>query len=124
MIDEKKLINFLRNCALEEKEEWNKHDESQSFGAMCAYEHIIDYIEKEPKVGEWIPCSERLPEEYGDYLVAWRELGQNSDIPHYYEIIEYDPNDEALWIGGIPQAHGEYVVLAWQPLPEPWEETV
>lgn len=78
----------------------------------------------------WIPVSERLPEEYGDYLVAWRPLSMSDEdimgkvgreVPHFYEIVEYDPDDEALWIGSIEQAQGEYEVIAWQPLPEPYQ---
>lgn len=75
--------------------------------------------------GGWIPCKERLPEKYGDYLVAWIPLYtsmKNSRLPHYYEIVEYDPNDEALWIGGIDQAMGEYEIIAWRELPEPYHE--
>lgn len=81
--------------------------------------------------GGWIPCSERLPEEYGDYLVAWRPLYMTAEdivkkvgreVPHFYEIVEYDPDDEALWIGGIEQAMGEYEITAWRELPEPYHE--
>lgn len=60
----------------------------------------------------WIACSERLPKEYGDYLVWWTDITRKQ----YYEIAEYEPNNG--WIGEIPQAKGEYSVIAWQPLPE------
>ena len=78
----------------------------------------------------WIPCSERLPKEYGDYLVAWKPLSMSADdiikkvgraVPHFYEIVEYDPDDEALWISSIEQAQGEYEIIAWQPLPQPYQ---
>lgn len=42
-------------------------------------------------------------------------------VSHFYEIVEYDPDDEALWIGSIEQAQVEYEIIAWQPLPEPYQ---
>lgn len=75
----------------------------------------------------WIPVSERLPEKYGSYLVAWKPCNMSaayvvkrSGAPHYYEILEYDPNDESGWIESIKQATGAYEILAWMPLPEPY----
>ena len=65
----------------------------------------------------WIPCSERLPEEYGEYIVWWTDITKSK----YYEIVEYEPSNG--WIGDIPQAvEGKYSVIAWQPLPEPYKE--
>ena len=67
--------------------------------------------------GGWIPCSEQLPEEYGEYLVWWTDITRGQ----YYEIVEYEPDNG--WIGEIPQAfEGKYSVIAWQPLPEPFKE--
>ena len=67
--------------------------------------------------GGWIPCSERLPEEYGEYIVWWTDITKSK----YYEIVEYEPRNG--WIGDIPQAvEGKYSVIAWQPLPEPFKE--
>ena len=77
----------------------------------------------------WIPVSERLPEKYGSYLVAWKPCNMSeeyvvkiSGAPHFYEILEYDPDDESGWIESIEQATGEYEILAWMPLPEPYRE--
>ena len=67
--------------------------------------------------GGWIPCRERVPEEYGEYLVWWTDITRGQ----YYEIVEYEPDNGC--IGEIPQAfEGKYSVIAWQPLPEPFKE--
>lgn len=103
---------------------------------MCGFEEmkkkamsIVKEVAEEYN-GGWIPCSERLPEKYGDYLVAWKPLHMSAEdiikkvgraVPHFYEIVEYDPDDETLWIGSIEQAQGEYEIIAWQPLPEPYQ---
>lgn len=91
---------------------------------------IVNQVATECNNG-WIRCSEQLPEKYGDYLVAWKPLYMRAEdiaqkvgraVPHYYEIVEYDPDDEALWIGGIEQAQGNYEIIAWQPLPDPYQQ--
>ena len=107
---------------------------------LCIFDKAIEIVKQEAEkfgrdtnVGSngWIPCSERLPEEYGDYLVAWKPLHMSAEdiikkvgraVPHFYEIVEYDPDDEALWIGSIEQAQGEYEIIAWQPLPQPFQK--
>ncbi len=67
----------------------------------------------------WIPCSERLPEEYGNYLVSIR--GEEPDIG------TINPEDERGW--SLCDATGFYWarekkldVLAWMPLPEPFKK--
>ena len=83
---------------------------------MDKAKQIVQEVAEEYNNG-WIPCSERLPEEYGDYLVWWTDITRKQ----YYEIVEYEPNNG--WIGEIPQAvEGIYSVIAWQPLPEPYKE--
>ncbi len=64
---------------------------------------------------QWIPCSERLPEEYGNYLVSIR--GEEPDIG------TINPKDERGW--SLCDATGFYWasekkldVIAWMPLPE------
>ena len=101
-------------------------------GMSISYMHAIEIVKQEAEKynNGWFPCSERLPDEYGDYLVAWKPLHMSAEdiirkvgraIPHYYEIVEYDPDDEELWIGSIEQAQGEYEIIAWQPLPDPYQ---
>ena len=49
MIDEKKLIESFRASLNTGRETF-------------PIDLIVECIEAQPKVGEWIPCSERLPE--------------------------------------------------------------
>ena len=84
---------------------WNK--------AIHRAKQIVNEVAEEYNCG-WIACSERLPKEYGDYLVWWTDITRGQ----YYEIVEYEPSNG--WIGDIPQAvEGKYSVIAWQPLPQP-----
>ena len=71
----------------------------------------------ELKQGEWIPCSERLPREQGQYLVTF-PLFDGDPCAHVLSFCKgkfYETNDE--W-GDV-----EYDdVTAWMPLPKPYGE--
>ena len=58
----------------------------------------------------WIPCSERLPEEFGEYLVTKKAIGWNCE--------EYNSNDIAYFDN--EGFHKADKVLAWMPLPKPY----
>ena len=53
---------------------------------------------------QWIPCSERLPERNGYYLVTGRQGAVNKRL---YQ--------DGYW-------YGNWTVIAWMPLPEPYKE--
>lgn len=53
---------------------------------------------------QWIPCSERLPERNGYYLVTGRRGAVNKLL---YQ--------DGYW-------YGNWKVFAWMPLPEPYRE--
>ena len=87
----------------------------------------IEALEKQI-TNRWISVNEKLPEKYGTYLVAWRPLWLNADdikrhtgknLNHYYEMLEFDPDDESGWVSSIEQCE-KYVLLAWRELPEPY----
>ena len=73
-------------------------------------------IEPEPK---WIPCSERLPEEDGQYLITvkYKHVDGYNDI--YAEHGEwYDEKWDMFCFGHCGEVEG---ILAWMPLPEPYK---
>ena len=61
-------------------------------------------IERLPSAQQWIPCSERLPDKNGKYLVVGRQKAIN--------ILKFD--------GG--RWYGKWGVVAWMPMPEPYME--
>ena len=107
MIDEKKLLEKIDN---------NVPDliSDQIY-------KIAEVIVKQPKVNEWIPCSERLPKCNGCYLV-WR--------PHYFggeigmpAICYFDGQDTWHDSYGVDFTRilNKNDVIAWMPLPEPYD---
>lgn len=116
MIDEKKLIEGIEieAQALEGKDE--KYYKGKIAGLRTA-EALAKLL---PKIGEWIPCSERLPEEkinpitndFYEYQVTFKSENV-TDIRHYKF------GDNHWWSFG--QNMDKYVT-AWQPLPDVYKE--
>ena len=63
---------------------------------------------------EWIPVSERLPERDVDVLTYHR----NESFCYYY--VSWIDDYSGKWTGFIGSLSDE--VLAWMPLPEPYQE--
>ena len=73
--------------------------------AETVYKYIkklCDDIKALPSAQQWIPCSERLPERNGYYLVTGRQGAVNKRL---YQ--------DGYW-------YGNWAIIAWMPLPEPW----
>lgn len=69
-------------------------------------------IEPERKPGKWIPCSERLPEESGRYLISVLDgVGRRTTVA------PYQPRYKAWTMTG---RMAYWKVIAWLPLPEPY----
>lgn len=80
-------------------------------------------IEPEPR---WIPCSERLPEKGGQYLVtrghkSCGNLWNRVYIVNYSDLMGLK-KEKIWWSGDVGKSDFEKYddVLAWMPLPEPW----
>lgn len=74
---------------------------------------ILELLEQQPKVGHWIPVSERLPEESGRYLISVLDgVGRRTTVA------PYQPRYKAWTMTG---RMAYWKVIAWMPLPEPYE---
>jgi len=71
--------------------------------ALC----VIEDLSSAPPEPHWIPCSERLPEEDGLYLVTTSK-GQVQ-----VHVFRHNGNSEEYWMR---------CNKAWMPLPEPYKE--
>ena len=114
--------------------------EQSAIDGMVSIEDFEIWLERQPKVGEWIPCSERLPDELTPVNVTW--VNRNPTI--YYENIKDIPftatavycNEKWFWWSSICEdILAEYgrndaemvdegvEILAWMPLLEPYKES-
>lgn len=141
MIDERKLLEKINDYCSEfdESLEENKSFDGYNIKSICmsVIAEILDLIQDQPKVDEWIPCSERLPEDLMTVNVTW----VNRKPQTYYSYIKDKPfvntalrfNGKWYWWSVVTEdvlrEYGESVmdaidngieVIAWQPLPEPY----
>lgn len=101
----------------------------------CRHSHyfdVFDVIDDAPTIeSKWIPVTERLPEEEGDYLL-WGKIDENEE-DEYSFIGSYDEGFEqfGIWheqfdsrtLGSLGSEFYAYSkVVAWQPLPKPYKE--
>ena len=89
--------------ALDEMSYKSPHESATSVVRKKHFGEILEkFIMQQPSAQQWIPCSERLPERNGYYLVTGRQGAVNKRL---YQ--------DGYW-------YGNWAIIAWMPLPEPW----
>lgn len=82
------------------------------------------------KTGEWIPVTERLPEEDKEVLISYRYKEGEGDTSHAdIDITTYGQmyfggnkvGNNKHWRAPFEYFHSNYEVIAWMPLPEPYK---
>lgn len=112
MIDEKKLIEDFKNTFSD-----SVLNQTFGLGEYTFLEVVEEMINRQPKVGEWIPCSERLPK---------RQDSRNTILKMYLVQGRFDRiykgfrDENGVW----KNEHGNIIkpVIAWMPLPEPYQK--
>jgi hypothetical protein len=96
---------------------------------------VRNIIDRQPKVGEWIAVSERLPEEHDSIFAKikgtenWHEAMFEKVSDEVNATVEFEDGTrttqtlktlDGVWkVNRYPKCK----VIAWQPLPEPFKES-
>ena len=117
LIDADALIGELHNYAFLEGDD-----------RAIAY----NIIQKQPTINQWIPCSERLPEEDEEVLVSVHFKGLKQTYPSgwnehikgswYVETAHLIDDEWSSYSDEYKVARNRHEVIAWMPLPKPYEE--
>lgn len=106
MIDENKLIERLQEYII-----------SSTSGDFAHGLVTAVYVTmNQPKIGGWIPCSERLPDKDGEYICTQKiyNLSNGKLSGKSVELVEF--------YNGKWRRAKHLKVIAWQPLPEEYHE--
>ena len=107
---------------------------------LCVWDKAIEIVKQEAEkfvpdtnVGNngWIPCSERLPEEGGYYLVTYHGWSNGDYLPkfddtyvrrlHYQKSERFTGWNHPRYCDDKAENDTNREVIAWQPLPEPYQ---
>lgn len=117
MIEEKQLIEVLkRQKHVLTFEDSNPIDEGFNYGIDKA----IQLVSVQPKVGEWIPCNERLPEEKKFYEELVRSPACLVTVLSDDELmVGIDRTVNGVWT--LEETFDKPKIIAWQPLLDGYE---
>lgn len=111
MIDEKKLIEQLR--------ESNYHHASNSREEVLL-DRTIRIVLEQPKVGEWIPVDERLPEEKKFYEENMRSPACLVTVLSDDELmVGIDRTVNGVWT--LEETFDKPKIIAWKEIEEPYK---
>ena len=123
MIDEKKLIeDMLNNDGIDFRMDFNTDTEDSVLESLREFadrfrQGMIELVQKQPKVGEWIPVSVNKPQ---------RQDSKNTIIEFYFVSTKRGNvrlgfrDEDGEWL----TEHGNIIsnVIAWMPLPPAYKE--
>lgn len=115
LIDADELKQNLSSLVVggEKAIEKTTYENSWIYGIHTAYREINEAPTIE--IPQWIPCTDRLPEEIGDYLVTdYRGNVYCSSFDYILREKCFNYEDD-----GYPVE--DDTVIAWMPLPEPYK---
>lgn len=105
-------IEFRVRCACPQANGDNIGECNGCWRYPCNDMKAVNLLAQERPYGEWIPCSERLPDKEEKIYLVTIDYGNGLSCiaPRFFW------NKERLW------NEAEEYITAWMPLPEPYKE--
>ena len=116
LIDRQATIDAVSDLNAEHRVSWKD-----------AVMDLLDELPSAQPEQRWIPCSERLPEEYDEYRITWTTSASKKRFvggAEYEVTNEWDDkrNDfKGEWLlDDYIKAYPDVNVIAWKPIEEPY----
>ena len=109
-----KILEEIEHEAMTNKEIGRKQCEgmTRAMNIIRSYMNVVTDTNVGSKNG-WIPCSERLPERTGYYLIQLSRKLPNEDYSDRAVVLYNAEEKEFMCYAKL--------IIAWQPLPEPYK---
>lgn len=129
MIDEKKLIKKIEEEIARQKENMMLYNLE-----IKGLEYALRLVKMQPTVNEWIPCSERMPNEYDESKdvidpITLEAETIHSTVSKLVNVTVIDLDKDESFVCDDCTVNGKwsnfkyerFEVVAWQPLPERYQ---
>ena len=93
-----------------------KYDHCEMCNIARTYQHGYETAQEDMSKTGWILCSEMLPERDEIVLVSYK----TTDTVHMCKYLD-DGSENPWWSYNDDCLAWNNVILAWMPLPKPWE---
>lgn len=113
LIDADKLVEELESFSMHIT---GNHD--QNFVVEQCKDSFGRIVDEQPTIDEWIPCSERMPEE-GERVFVWYEYFRYGDYNCMYETFGIGYQYDGHWSGDVSGVKSR--CISWMHLPEPYK---
>ena len=110
-----------RQAAIEET--WKEPSYTDPLNVLAELRDRIKDLPSAQPEPQWIPRSERLPEEKKDVLIAFKHnmaVGFWEDILDNGEHVWYANSGDG-WMTDTANVDSDGIPIAWMPLPEPYK---